>query len=51
MDGIHTIAVKVKGKNKIKSFNDEYLDMPKTVNGKFKNLLEKRPFIIGYQLK
>ena len=36
-DGIHTIAVKVRGKNKIQSYNDDHL----YVNGKFKDLFRK----------
>ena len=44
---IHTIAIKVKSKNRIKSYNDVYSDSSKTVKGTFKKLLKNRPFIIG----
>ena len=50
-DGIHTIAVKVKKKNEMESYNDEYSTRPCTVHGSFKNLLKGRPFIIGYRMR
>lgn len=51
LKGIHTIAIKVKSKNRIKSYNDVYSDSSKTVKGTFKKLLKNRPFIIGYKMK
>ncbi len=50
-DGIHTIAVKVKNRNEMKSYNDQYSDYAKSVYGTFKKLLEGRPFIIGYRIR
>lgn len=50
-DGIHTIAIKVKKKNKMLSYNDHrYLDAPELIPGTFKRLLKGRPFIIGYKM-
>lgn len=49
--GIHTIAVQVKNKNKMKTYNDKRIDTPRTVHGRFHKLLKGRPFIIGYRMR
>ncbi len=50
-NGVHTIAVKVKKKNQIETYNKDYSDKPGIVKGKFKKLLKGNPFIIGYKLR
>lgn len=48
--GIHTIAVKIKNKDKMISYNEQYSGTPK-VNGTFEDLLKGRPFIISYRMR